>query len=98
MNLKHYRKKSGFHLREMAELLGVNQNTYQAIEYGFRRCTPDLAARIESATGGAVTAAELLAHLIPHGYALVRQEGGEHESAPAQVEGVVEQPVVEVAP
>lgn len=91
MDLKQYRKEIGFHLREMAELLGVNPNTYQAIEYGFRRCTPDLAARIEAATHGAVTAAELLAHLIPPGYSLVRVEDGEpvEHLPPSPVDGQV---------
>jgi len=84
MDLKQYRKEIGLHLYEMAELLKIKQNTYRAIEYGLRRCTPDLAARIEAATHGAVTAAELLAHLIPPGYRLVRGEEESVESVPAQ--------------
>jgi hypothetical protein len=78
-----------------AETIGVSTAHVEKMLYRKGGVSPDLAVRIETATHGAVTAAELLAHLIPPGYSLVRVEGGEPvEPVPPSAA----EPVSEVAP
>ncbi|MCI4643408.1 MAG: helix-turn-helix domain-containing protein [Hyphomonadaceae bacterium] len=60
MKLKDWRKTSGLTGRDAAQRIGVAQPTWSQYENGFRRPSPEIAARIEALSSGQVTAAELL--------------------------------------
>ena len=60
MKLKDWRKTSGLTGRDAARQIGVAQPTWSQYENGLRRPSPEIAARIETLSGGHVTAAELL--------------------------------------
>ncbi len=60
MKLRDWRQQNGFSAQELATKLGVGVSTITAYENGARRPRPELAKRIEVATNGEVTAAELL--------------------------------------
>lgn len=60
MDLATWRKKHPGKLAELARAVGVRWQTLREIEIGKRTPFPKTAVAIEAATGGAVTAAELL--------------------------------------
>lgn len=60
MDLKHYLKTSGTKRKDLCDVLGIHYQHLNNIFRGKRHPSPDLALRIEEATGGAVTRMELL--------------------------------------
>ena len=58
MNLRDYLKNKN--RKDFAELIGTTKNYLNLLACGQRRPSPELALRIEQATGGAVTRMELL--------------------------------------
>ncbi|MEM9738436.1 MAG: helix-turn-helix domain-containing protein [Pseudomonadota bacterium] len=60
MNLREWRKMAGLTGGRAAKLVGTAQSHWSGIETGNKRPSPGLAERIEAATNGEVTAAELL--------------------------------------
>lgn len=73
MHLREYleRQERGA-LSQLARSIGASHGTLGDIITGRRNPSPALASAIERATHGAVTAGELLAHLVPAGYELRR--------------------------
>lgn len=71
-------KRHDVPLYRLAERMGVsNGNLYRMVRF-MRRPSPDMIVRIESATGGEVTAAALLqAHFLPE-----RQNVGQADNDP----------------
>lgn len=63
-NLIEYRRAVGISQREFALSVGVDPSVISKIEAGVTRPGLDLAARIEAATGGAVTAISFASHRI----------------------------------
>jgi DNA-binding transcriptional regulator YdaS (Cro superfamily) len=60
MNLKQYFKDEPYgSKKEMAEYLGITQTWLGILIKKKRRCSPELAKKIEKATQGLVTAKEL---------------------------------------
>ena len=60
MDLRTWRKRNGLTGAQLAELCGVAYSTLAGYENGSRRPRPKIAQRIEAATNGEVSAAELL--------------------------------------
>ncbi len=60
MDLRAYMKLAKIRQLDLARVLGCAQSTISQIISGKRRPSPELALRIEEATGGAVRAAELV--------------------------------------
>jgi transcriptional regulator with XRE-family HTH domain len=77
-SLEQWRNKYNVSQEALAEMLGCSRPTVSLIESENkatrlrRRPSPELAAKIEEITHGEVSAAELLAHLVPPGYELRR--------------------------
>ncbi len=91
MNLRAWRKSEGLQTDEAATRLGIRPSTLAAYEKGARRPRAEVAKRIETVTGGAVSAASLLglAEEMPSTWRGVREEAAAFESAP--------QPTIEIA-
>lgn len=60
MDLKTYIKMAKVIQNDLAQQVGCRQPTISQIVTGTRRPSPDLAMRIQQATGGQVTVMELL--------------------------------------
>ena len=60
MDLKTYFQTTKMRQKQLAEETGCRQATISQIKTGKRRPSPDLALRIQQATGGQVTVMELL--------------------------------------
>lgn len=60
MHIRDWRLDKGLSAAQMADLCGVAGPTIRSYENGSRRPRPEIAARIEAATRGEVTASELL--------------------------------------
>lgn len=58
--MRTWRRSQSLTLEEVARQVGSSRGYISQIESGLRRPSPDLAERIEAATGGAVSAAGLL--------------------------------------
>jgi len=65
MSLRDWRKKSGLTSKEFGERCGVSEAAIRHYETGERRPRTEIARRIEQATNGEVTAAELLGVAAP---------------------------------
>lgn len=57
--LRLYREKHGISCLEFAKRIGVAEPTMRSIENGTREITPERAKKIEEATGGELTRADL---------------------------------------
>lgn len=86
MNLREWRKANRISAKDLAERVGVAEVTLRAYKSGARRPKTEAAKRIEAATNGEVTAAELLGlnSDIPDARA-VRETGTPFEYAPVKV-------------
>lgn len=60
MNLFEWKEKHNLSNIDMAEMFGMDQSYISHIKAGRRRPSPEMAKRIEEATGGKVTVLELL--------------------------------------
>jgi transcriptional regulator with XRE-family HTH domain len=60
MTLKEYLTENKIKLTDFASKVGIQQPYVSLIKNGHNRPSPDVALRIEQATGGAVTVMELL--------------------------------------
>lgn len=60
MKLREWRKTEGLTSKELGARCGVSEAAIRHYETGERRPRPEIARRIEAATGGAVSAAQLL--------------------------------------
>lgn len=74
MNIKEYLTKENMSQRELAKSIGVSDPYVSEIIAGKKNPSPALATRIEKATNGEVKASDLLQHLVPDGYRLVKEE------------------------
>jgi antitoxin CcdA len=76
MNLREWRKKAELSSRELGERCGLSEAAIRHYETGARRPRPAIAKRLEAATNGEVTAAELLgvAAAAPSGKSGVSEE------------------------
>ncbi|MEJ5360404.1 MAG: helix-turn-helix transcriptional regulator [Desulfobacterales bacterium] len=82
MDLKRYLSLAGMTQKDLAVAAKCGQPTISQIITGKRKPSPDLALRIERATGGAVRAAELVfgrAGAESGGDFCVREKGGAAE-------------------
>lgn len=86
MNIREWRVFRGSTQQRCAEALGVSQATLSKIECGSAVPSPQTAKRIEAATNGEVTAAELLGlNTDEPRTRAVRETGAPFESAPVRV-------------
>ena len=87
MQLKAWREKNGLSLTRLADLTGLAHSTLSLIERGKRNCGRSAAKRIEAATNGEVTAAELLGLNAdePRSDQAVRETGRALDAAPVSV-------------
>lgn len=74
MTIDQYLQQSGISKGRFAELIGVSAARVSQLLRGDSHPSPELAARIEQITNGAITVAELLAGRIPPGYRLEKIE------------------------
>jgi len=86
MKLRDWRHSRGISVKTLANQLGVSDVTLRAYETGARRPRPEAAKRIEDATNGEVTAAELLGlNADTPAARAVRETGAPFEAAPVRV-------------
>lgn len=78
MQLKEYIKSNGIRIIDFSHNVGCGQPMMSMIHNGKRRPSPDLALKIERATGGAVTRDELL---FPELYSTHPQQPGQDKAA-----------------
>jgi len=86
MELREWRKANRISAKDLAERVGVAEVTFRAYESGARRPKTEAAKRIEAATNGEVTAAELLGLAAPaHGPGGMSDSPRAFEAAPISV-------------
>lgn len=74
MGLKEYLDLIGKKQKDFAVELGVSGAHVSDLVKGKKKPSPDLATKIEDLTNGEVKASDLLQHLVPDGYRLVKEE------------------------
>lgn len=83
MPLKEYleSKNIGLYSAKFADQLEISRQHLGDIAMGKKNPSPELAAKIEEATNGEVKASDLLRHLVPDGYRLVKDDHAEEKEA-----------------
>ncbi|MBR9834055.1 MAG: helix-turn-helix transcriptional regulator, partial [Alphaproteobacteria bacterium] len=82
MQIREWRKAKSLTLADLATKVSLATSYLSQIETGARRPSPEAAKRIEVATNGEVTAAELLGIETPHHRPSLREDPATFDGAP----------------